>query len=123
MELKDLTYYEVSRLYPRLESIDVRVEDCYSWDETRLREFSILPQHNTAFFLECRMSKCIGDSGLSFQNVISEMYNRGETHRKVRLQCNGFNGYNRAARCEWFAVLDISLRYRTGGTSPQHGAR
>lgn len=26
MKLKDLTYYEVSRLYPRLESIDVRVE-------------------------------------------------------------------------------------------------
>ncbi len=52
------------------------------------------------------------DSGIDYRNVLQEMAQKHEAHRRVRLSCTGYNGYNLTAHCDWYVVLDISIRYR-----------
>lgn len=109
----ELTTFEIGSIFPDVERIDIKVTDCYSWDETRKKEFSLLPGQESDFSFRCLMTKCIGGTRyVCYLPTLNELYRTRQWHGTVTLHCDGFNGYNRKARCEWFVTLDICLRYR-----------
>ncbi len=106
-------YYEISRLFPEVELIHIRVTDTNAWSENRLREFTLGQGSKCNFYFDCPMSKCLGNnSGIYYEHPISEMVNAHESHRSVRLSCDGYGGYNLTFHCDWYVVLDISITYR-----------
>lgn len=111
---KNYIPFRIESLFPDVEEIRIRVADTDAWSENRLREFTIGKGTECDFHLDCPMSKCLGgDTGISYMDVVSEMVRGYEGHRQVRLSCSGYGGYNLTFHCDWFAVLDISVRYRT----------
>ena len=106
-------YYEISRLYPEIEKIHIKVTETNAWKWNRLREFSLGQGSKCNFHFECPMSKCLGsDSGIYYEGPISDMVRTHESHRQVRLSCVGYGGYNLTFHCDWYAVLDISITYQ-----------
>lgn len=111
-------YYEISRLYPDVETIRINVVETNAWPWNRLREFTLGQGSRCNFHLECPMSKCLGpDTGISYKSVLSEMVWKREAHRQVRLSCSGYGGYNLTFHCDWYAVLDISIAYLHPGNA------
>jgi hypothetical protein len=116
-------YYEISRLFPQVEEIRIKVAETNSWPWNRLREFSLGQGSKSNFHMECPMSKCLGpDTGISYESVLSEMVRTGEVHRRVRLTCSGYGGYNLTFHCDWYAVLDISITYLRQQSAAQRHA-
>lgn len=106
-------YYEISRLYPEIEEIRIKDTETNAWSWNRLKEFSLVQGSKCNFHFDCPMSKCLGDdSGIYYEQPISEMVRQHENHRKVKLTCVGYGGYNLTFHCDWYAVLDISITYR-----------
>ena len=88
-----------------------RILDKTSIDTDKLATISEASKCN--FHFDCPMSKCLGDdSGIYYEQPISEMVRQHENHRKVKLTCVGYGGYNLTFHCDWYAVLDISITYR-----------
>ncbi len=106
-------FYEISLLFPEVEEIRIEVAETNAWPWNRLREFTIGQGSKTNFYMECPMSKCLGSKrGIYFRNALSEIIYAHDTHRRVRLSCAGYNGYNLTAHCDWYVVLEISIIYR-----------
>ena len=106
-------YYEISRLYPEIKEIHIKVIETNAWKWNRLREFSLRQGSKCNFHFECPMRKCLGnDSGIYYEEPLSDMIQAHESHRQVRLSCVGYGGYNLTFHCDWYAVLDISRTYQ-----------
>lgn len=91
--------------------LGIKIGEIYS--NNRLTEFSLVQGSKCNFHFDCPMSKCLGDdSGIYYEQPISEMVRQHENHRKVKLTCVGYGGYNLTFHCDWYAVLDISITYR-----------
>lgn len=110
---KEIMELKISSLYPDVELISVKIEDTNAWPWNRLREFTYTPNTGTGFHLDCPMTKCLGKTrGIFFRDVISSMVSNHESHRKEKMECIGYGGYNLIFHCDWYAVLDISIAYR-----------
>lgn len=106
--------YNISRLFPDVDEIHVSVTETNAWPWNRLKEFALTGDMDCDFHLECPMSKCIGKGrGISYKDVVSDMVVKHDRYRQVRLNCVGYGGYNLTFHCDWYAVLDISITYRT----------
>ncbi len=106
--------YKISLLFPDVEEICVRVLETNAWPWNRLKEFTLTGGMECDFHLDCPMDKCLGkDSGICYKDVISDMVEQHVPYRQVRLNCVGYGGYNLTFHCDWYAVLDISITYRT----------
>lgn len=108
MEIK----YIISKLFPKVKNIEINIVDTNAWNKDRLRKFEYNPNSETSFYIECPMSKCIGnDSGILFKDAIVDMVNKKEKKRKEKLQCRGYGGYNQSFHCDWYVELEISIEY------------
>lgn len=108
MELK----YKISESFPEIERIDIKVIDDNGWPWNRFKEFSYNSSSETAFHLECPRPKCLGHTrGIYFKSAIEEMVANHESHRQQRFTCMGYGWYNLTFHCDWYAVLDISIKY------------
>lgn len=106
-------YYEMSRLYPEVQEISIKVTDTNAWPWNRTQEFRMGQGAKCTFHLDCPMSKCFGNNtGINYKDVISDMVRDKEKQRQVKLTCGGYGGYNLTFHCDWYAVLDISITYR-----------
>lgn len=109
MELK----YKISECFPEIERIDIKVIDDDGWPWNRFKEFSYDSSSETAFHLECPRHKCFGHTrGVYFKSAIKDMVSKHENHRQERFTCMGYGGYNLTFHCDWYVVLDISIKYR-----------
>ena len=95
-----------------VEKITIKVIDTNAWSWNRSREWCYSTVTEASFHLECPMSKCLGStSGITYKQILTEMLAKHECHRRERLNCGGYGGYNLTFHCEWFVVLDISITY------------
>lgn len=109
----DCELYEISLLFPDVEEIRIEVKETNAWAWNKLRSFTMRREAKTNFHLECPMSKCLGSSsGIDYKSILCEMTQAHEAHRRVRLSCGGYDGYNLTSHCDWYVALGISIRYR-----------
>ena len=109
MELK----YDIKNCYPSVEIININVMDTNAWPWNRLREFSLKPGMESDFHLECPMTKCLGKTrGIFYRDAITKMVEDHAVHKQVKLNCVGYGGYNLTFHCDWYVILDISIKYR-----------
>jgi len=105
--------YKISTLFPAVEQITIKVLEYYSWDENRLKDLSYSSDDETDFFFECPMSKCIGNKhGVYYRQTIIDMISRREEYKQVKLNCEGYGGYNHTFHCDWYVSLGITIQYK-----------
>lgn len=98
--------------FPQVESIYIKVINTNAWPYNRMREICYSTNIETDFHIDCPMNKCLGDtSGISYKHIIRDMIKNNENHRKERLSCGGYGGYNLTFHCDWYVILDISIKY------------
>lgn len=104
--------YKISELFPSVKEIAIKIVDTNSWDPNRLREFAFSSETETSFHLDCPMSKCLGQNGITYKRLLDGMVSNNEYHKQERMQCSGYGGYNQTFHCDWFVLLDITITYR-----------
>lgn len=73
-------YYEISRLYPEIEEIRIKVTETNAWSWNRLKEFSLVQGSKCNFHFDCPMSKCLGDD---VEFTMSSQYRRWYVSMKI----------------------------------------
>lgn len=104
--------YQISQIFPTVEKIVLTILETNAWNENRLRTIELLPDSKDDFHWDCPMSKCLGNTrGISYRQTLYDMIENKETQKQVKLQCEGYGGYNHTFHCDWYVVLEILVKY------------
>lgn len=107
-----MNQFKIKDLFPDVEQINIKVIDDNGWPWNRLHEFRYSKDSYADFHLDCPRPKCLGRiRGIDFKSAIQNMTVNHESHRQQRSTCMGYGGYNLTFHCDWYVVLDISIRY------------
>jgi hypothetical protein len=104
--------YQISQIFPTVDRIVLSVLETNAWPENRLQTIELLPESKDNFYWDCPMSKCLGNTrGISYRQTIYDMVENNETQKQVKLQCQGYGGYNQTFHCDWYVKLEILIKY------------
>lgn len=100
--------------FPDMERVVVKVVETNAWPPSGAKEFCYVPDSEANLHIDCPMSKCLGAvRGIDLWPTLAGMIHNRETHKKARLTCRGYGGYNLTFHCDWYAVFDLTVYYHT----------